>query len=109
MFVPNYTCLSLAAAFLGALCPAAFAADDATFFKDKMLTVVVGYPAGSAYVTYAQLVQRHLGKQLPSNPTAITKLMPGAGSLIAANYLYEVAPKDGTVIGALGRDRKSVV
>lgn len=78
-------------------------ASEADAFKDKTVTVVIGYPAGSAYVTYAQLVQRHISKQLPGNPSAITKFMPGAGSLIAANYLYEVAPKDGTTIGALGR------
>lgn len=78
-------------------------ASETDAFKDKTVTVIVGYPAGSAYVTYAQLVQRHLGKQLPGNPATVIKFMPGAGSMIAANYLYEVAPKDGTVIGALGR------
>jgi tripartite-type tricarboxylate transporter receptor subunit TctC len=78
-------------------------ASETDAFKDKMVSIVIGYPAGSAYVTYAQLVQRHIAKQLPGNPNVITKFMPGAGSLIAANYLYEVAPKDGTVIGALGR------
>lgn len=96
--------LSIAAgtAALSLFAPAA-GASEIDAFKDKMVTVIIGYPAGSAYVTYAQLVQRHIGKQLPGNPTAITKFMPGAGSLIAANYLYEVAPKDGTTIGALGR------
>jgi tripartite-type tricarboxylate transporter receptor subunit TctC len=78
-------------------------ASEADAFKDKTVTIVIGYPAGSAYVTYAQLAQRHIGKQLPGNPATITRFMPGAGSLIAANYLYEVAPKDGTTIGALGR------
>lgn len=88
---------------LPALVPLQGKASEADAFKDKTVTIVVGYPAGSAYVTYAQLVQRHIGKQLPGNPATIVKFMPGAGSLIAANYLYEVAPKDGTVIGALGR------
>jgi tripartite-type tricarboxylate transporter receptor subunit TctC len=93
---------ALAAAVLSLSAHAAAAAETDAF-KDKQVTVIVGYPAGSAYVTYAQLVQRHISKQLPGNPSTLVKFMPGAGSLIAANYLYEVAPKDGTVIGALGR------
>jgi tripartite-type tricarboxylate transporter receptor subunit TctC len=94
--------VALGAAALG-LCAHGALAADSDAFKDKTVTIIVGYPAGSAYVTYAQLVQRHLGKQLPGNPSTLVKFMPGAGSLIAANYLYEVAPKDGTTIGALGR------
>ena len=73
------------------------------YYRGKQLTIIVGDTAGSAYVSYAQLVQRHLGKHLPGAPTINIKLMPGAGSLIAANYLSEVAPRDGTVIAALYR------
>jgi tripartite-type tricarboxylate transporter receptor subunit TctC len=72
-------------------------------YQGKQISVVVGDTAGSAYTSYAQLVQRHLGKQLPGNPQVLVRLMPGAGGLIAGNYLAEVAPKDGTTIGALYR------
>lgn len=85
-----------------AAAPQAFA-QSAGYYKNKTLTIVVGYPAGSAYVTYAQLAQRHIAAHLPGKPTVTIKFMPGAGSLIAANYLADVAPKDGTTIATLGR------
>ncbi len=78
-------------------------AQSAGFYKGKTLTIVVGYPAGSAYVTYAQLVERHIAKYLPGRPSVTIRFMPGAGSMIAANYLADVAPKDGTTIATLGR------
>ena len=90
---------------LGALCPAFALAQGAPpdYFRGKQLTVIAGDASGSAYTKYAQLVQRHLGRYLPGAPTINIKLMPGADSLIAANYLNEVAPRDGTVIAALYR------
>lgn len=78
-------------------------AQTADYYKGKTLTIIVGYPTGSAYTTYAQLTQRNIARFLPGQPTVTMKLMPGAGSLIAANYLAEVAPKDGTTIATLGR------
>ena len=91
--------------FLCALYPAAVCAQGASpeYFRGKQITVIAGDAPGSAYTKYAQLVQRHLGRYLPGAPTLNIKLMPGADSLIAANYLNEVAPKDGTVIAALYR------
>ena len=58
--------------------------------------LIVGYSAGGGYDTYARILARHLGKHIPGNPTIVVQNMPGAGSLKMANYLYNVAPKDGT-------------
>jgi len=79
--------------------PAA-AQDVASFYKGKQMTIVVGSSAGGGYDTYARLVGRHMGKHIPGNPIFIVQNMPGAGGNVSANYLYNVAPKDGTVIGA---------
>jgi tripartite-type tricarboxylate transporter receptor subunit TctC len=70
----------------------------ADFYKGKQITVIVGYGTGGGYDVYARLVARNIGRFIPGNPTAIVQNMPGAGSLRAVNYLYNVAPKDGTVI-----------
>lgn len=66
-------------------------------------TVVVGYPPGAAYDVYMRTFARHLGKHLPGNPTIVPQNMAGAGSLRAANYLYNAAPKDGSTIGMFAR------
>ncbi len=72
------------------------AAQEATF-PDK-LSIVIGTPAGGGYDIYGRLAARHLGRFLPGNPSAIAINMPGAGSLIAANWLVNIAPKDGSAI-----------
>ena len=79
------------------------AADDpvATFYKGKTITILVGSSAGGGYDTYARMISRHLGKHMPGNPSVIVSNMPGAGSNVAANYIYNAAPKDGTIVGAL--------
>jgi len=71
------------------------------FFARKTVTVTIGYTAGGSYDLYGRMIARHLGKHLPGMPTVIAQNMPGAGSLKAANYLYEVAPKDGTALGVV--------
>jgi hypothetical protein len=79
-------------------------ADDAaiaTFYKGKTITILVGSSAGGGYDTYARLIARHMTKHMPGNPTVIVSNMPGAGSNVAANYIYNAAAKDGTMIGAL--------
>ncbi|MFN3889326.1 MAG: Bug family tripartite tricarboxylate transporter substrate binding protein [Beijerinckiaceae bacterium] len=91
----------LALATLAGALPAPAAAQDvASFYKGKQVTIVVGSSAGGGYDTYARLVSRHMGKHIPGNPIFIVQNMPGAGGNVSANYLYNVAPKDGTVIGA---------
>jgi len=79
-------------------------ADDAAvaaFYKGKTITILVGSSAGGGYDTYARLISRHMSKHMPGNPTVIVSNMPGAGSNVAANYIYNAAAKDGTMVGAL--------
>lgn len=74
------------------------------FYRGKRLTLTVGYGPGGGYDVFARLLARHLSRFLPGNPPIIVQNMPGAGSLIAANYLYAIAPKDGTAFGLIARD-----
>jgi tripartite-type tricarboxylate transporter receptor subunit TctC len=73
----------------------------AQFFARRTVTITIGYTAGGSYDLYGRLVARHLGKHIPGEPTVIAQNMPGAGSLKAANYLYGIAPKDGTALGVV--------
>ena len=75
----------------------------ADFYKGKTVTVIVGYTAGGGYDIYARALARHMGRHLPGNPNFIVQNLTGAGSLNAANNLYNVAAKDGTVFGTFGR------
>jgi tripartite-type tricarboxylate transporter receptor subunit TctC len=76
----------------------------ADFYKGKVVSLVVGYGSGGGYDVYGRLVAAHLGKYIPGNPTVVVQNMPGAGSLRSVNYLYNTAPKDGTIIGTFARD-----
>src|SRR6266511_3698901 len=69
------------------------------FYKGKTIRFIVGAPAGSAYDTYVRAIARHLGKHTPGSPSMVVENMDGAGSLIAANYLYNKAERDGLAIG----------
>src|SRR5690349_9525030 len=73
----------------------------ADFYKGKQVNIFIGSSAGGGYDTYARLLGRHLGKHIPGNPVVVPSNMPGAASNIAAAYVYNVAPKDGTAIGAV--------
>jgi tripartite-type tricarboxylate transporter receptor subunit TctC len=68
------------------------------FFAGKQIRIIVGTGAGGGYDTYARLVARHLGQFIPGNPTFVVENLPGASGIKAVNYLYGVAPKDGTVL-----------
>ena len=74
------------------------------FYKGKQINLIVGYGPGGGYDVVARLLARHLGRYVAGNPNIVVQNMPGAGSLRAANYLYSVAPKDGTAIGLFGSD-----
>lgn len=76
----------------------------ADFFRGKTVQIVVGYGAGGGFDIYARLISRYLPKYIPGAPTVIVENKPGAGSLLAASYVYNVAPKDGTVIGNFSGD-----
>jgi tripartite-type tricarboxylate transporter receptor subunit TctC len=82
-----------------ALLPPANAADP--YFKDKQIRLVVGSAPGGGYDAYGRLLAQYMKQHIAGNPTIIVQNMPGAGSLVAANYIYNVAPKDGTFIGAV--------
>ena len=80
------------------LAPPARAAD---FYAGKNLTFIVGADAAGGYDVYARTVAKHLARFIPGAPTVVVQNMPGAGSSKAAAYIYSIAPKDGTTIGAL--------
>src|SRR2546430_540959 len=94
-----------ASLFGAALTSPASAAEPEDFYKGKTVSLVIGYSVGGGYDAYGRLVARHLGKHIPGNPSVVAQNMTGAGSLKAANYLYSVAPKDGSVIGTFSRSQ----
>jgi len=94
----KYIATLLVGACLGA---PAMADDVADFYKGKVITVVISSSAGGGYDTLARTIARHLGSHIPGNPTLIVQNMPGAGGIVATNYLYNIAAKDGTVIGGV--------
>ncbi|HEX2226893.1 MAG TPA: hypothetical protein VHM64_07115 [Candidatus Binatia bacterium] len=74
-------------------------ASASDFYQGKTIRVAVGFAAGGGYDTYARAVARHMGKHIPGNPEFVVENMTGAGSLIAANYTYNKADRDGTFLG----------
>jgi len=74
---------------------------QAPFYQGKTISIIVGTKAGDAYDLYARLLAYHMPKYIPGNPNIIVQNMPGAASLIAANYVYNVAKPDGLAIGAI--------
>ncbi len=70
----------------------------------KNVTMVIGFGPGGGYDLWGRVVARHIGKHLPGNPSVVPQNMPGAGSYNAANHIYNIAPKDGTVMGIIARD-----
>ena len=92
----RFVAAAVAALMIGVYSGGALAND---FYKDKTIRVAVGYAAGGGYDTYARAVARHLGKHIPGNPEFVVENMTGAGSLIAANYTYNRADRDGTFLG----------
>lgn len=86
------------------LAPAAHAQSEADFFKGKTVRMIVGFASGNEYDVGARVLARHLGRHIPGNPTVIVQNMPQAASIVAANYIYAQAPRDGTAIGAITRN-----
>lgn len=91
--------LSAVAASAALFATAAKADAVADFYSGKQLRILIGYGAGGGYDTVTRLVSKHLSKHIPGNPTIVPQNMPGAGSMKVANYLFNAAPKDGTVLG----------
>ena len=86
-------------AALASLFDAASVSAQANFYQGKTVTVVVGSAPGGLYDLWGRLLARTMGKYIPGNPSMLVQNMPGAGSIVAANYLYGVAKPDGLTIG----------
>ena len=69
------------------------------FYKGKSIDLVIGYPPGGSNDTWGRILARHIGKHVPGKPNVVPKNMPGAGSFLAVNQVFNVLPKDGTIIG----------
>jgi tripartite-type tricarboxylate transporter receptor subunit TctC len=92
-------CIWAATAVAWFICAAGSSAIADDFYKGKTIRVTVGLAPGGGYDTYARAVARHMGKHIPGNPSFVVDNMEGAGSLIAANYTYNKADRDGTFVG----------
>ena len=96
------SCAMLAMAlWTAASCAALAQTGAAAFYKGKTLTIVTSTGAGGGYDLVARLIARHLPKAMPGLANVVVQNMPGGGNLRAANYMYELAPKDGTMIGVV--------
>ena len=87
----------VAVALVLALGQAPAGAED--FYKGKNLRMLVGFSPGGGYDTYTRYIGRHISRYIPGNPTPVVQNMPGAGSLITANYIYKRAKPDGATLG----------
>ena len=97
---------AVAAASLLAAWPAASpvsAQSVEEFYKSHPVTIMVGFNVGNIYDTVMRTVARHIGRHIPGNPTVVPVNRPGAGSLAAANQVFNASPRDGTVIGVFNR------
>ncbi len=92
--------VALSLPWVGGLARAQSVAD---FYRGRTMSMLIGYTVGGGYDTYARVLARHMGKHIPGNPSITPQNMVGAGSMKLANYLYSVAPKDGSQIGIFGR------
>jgi tripartite-type tricarboxylate transporter receptor subunit TctC len=83
--------------------PTCASAVAAEFYAGKQITLIAGSGVGGGYDLLARLAARHVGRLIPGNPTVIVQNLPAAGSLVAANQIYNTAPKDGTVVAFIQR------
>lgn len=107
MFVSRCAAALIFAVASGLCAPVSAQDAEAFYQQNKVVTITVGFGPGSGYDVRARLIARHLNRHIPGNPTIIVKNQPGAGSLVAANHLYNIAPKDGTTIGTFSRNLPS--
>lgn len=91
-------CLSLIAALAGAASYAAAQPVD-NFYKNRQVRLIIGANSGSSFDAYGRLLAAHLGRRVPGNPTIVPSNMPGASGIASVQFLYQAAPKDGSVIG----------
>jgi tripartite-type tricarboxylate transporter receptor subunit TctC len=99
----GFRALFSAVALLGMFCARAEADSVADFYQGRLVQMIVGTGTGGGNDIYARVLARYLGAYIPGSPAVVVQNMPGAGGLSAANYLYSIAPKDGSVIGTFDR------
>jgi tripartite-type tricarboxylate transporter receptor subunit TctC len=96
-----FSAAGVLAALAAGLPGASAALAQPAFYQGKTIQIVVGFGPGGGYDAYARLIARSMGAHLPGNPIFVVQNMPGAGSRVAANWLYNVAPKDGTALASV--------
>ena len=96
--------LVLILAVLGASCYPANAENAEEFYRGKQIRLIIGNAAGAEYDLGGRLLARYLGRHIPGHPTIVVQNMPGAAGILASNYLYNAAPRDGTVFGSVSRN-----
>jgi tripartite-type tricarboxylate transporter receptor subunit TctC len=79
-------------------------AQSKDFYDGRQIRFIVHTAAGGGYDQWSRLVTRYWGKHIPGTPTFVVQNMPGGGGLNAANYMFNQAPRDGSVIGMIGRN-----
>ena len=89
---------------LTALAVATPAAAQAPSLAGKNVTMLIGFGPGGGYDAWGRVLARHIGRHLPGTPNVVPQNMPGGGSFNAANHIYTIAPKDGSVLGIIARD-----
>src|SRR4051812_7990261 len=97
--------LAATAAVVACLAAASASADTvADFYAEKPITLIIGSDIGAGYDAQGRLMALHIGRHIPGNPNIVVQNMPAAGSLAAANHLYNIAAKDGTFFGMMMRN-----
>lgn len=91
--------MRFSALIIGLAAAAAAPAQAADYFAGKTISIYVGSGAGGVYDVFGRLVARHMGRYIPGQPNINVQPMPGAGGITASNFIYNVAPKDGTALG----------
>src|SRR5258708_15259349 len=74
---------------------------QSNFYQGKTVRIVIGSSTGGGYDLWARVLARYYGKYIPGNPTILVQNMPGAASIVATNYLYNIAKPDGLTLGAI--------
>jgi len=99
--MPNTACLPALITLSGLALTLSGPCGAQDFYAGKSIQLVIGFDVGGGYDLYARTVARHWSRHIPGNPSFVPQNMPGAGTRIAANWLYGVAPKDGTAVGTV--------
>jgi tripartite-type tricarboxylate transporter receptor subunit TctC len=100
----RYGAAALAMVIVGCMAGNAPAQPVEQFYKGRQVNLLMGFNPGGGFDTYGRLISQHMPEHLPGKPSFVVKYMPGAGSMIAANHLYNRSPKDGTEIGLISSD-----